>query len=65
VIRYPIIIWFGITVTLLVFIISDAVFGYASKHVTVRRVLLAFIWWLAILSPRGRRVLFDYTEDFK
>jgi hypothetical protein len=57
-IRYLFFPWAGITFALILYCLSDSVFGNAGWSRFFRRLVLCFVWPLAVLSPAGRRVLF-------
>lgn len=56
--RYPFIAYAAITLVILLVVLSDFVFGDSTWGRLWRRVLLAFVWPLAMLSSSGRAVLF-------
>lgn len=61
--RYPILLLIGVTFMFIMWSLSDLVFGGSGWRIFVRRLLLAVIWPLAILTASGRRVLFNYGES--
>ncbi len=66
--RYiPFFLWIGGTVTLLLLILSDFVFGRGQPATLLKRAALALVWPLAALSRPGRELLFreNRTKDGK
>ena len=57
-VRYLFFPWAGVTFALILYCLSDSLFGRAGWALLLRRLLLCFIWPLALLSPAGRRILF-------
>jgi sugar phosphate permease len=58
-IRYLFFPWAGITFALILYCLSDVLFGGSRGWPGLgKRLLLCLIWPLAVLSPAGRRVLF-------
>jgi hypothetical protein len=51
--------WAAVTVVLILMAISDHLFGTRDIRRLGERLLLAFVWPLAILSPSGRARLFS------
>lgn len=56
--RYLFFPWAGITFALILYCLSDTVFGGGGMARLGWRLLLCFVWPLALLSPAGRRILF-------
>jgi hypothetical protein len=58
-IRYLFFPWVGITFALILYCLSDTIFGGGGGMSRLWwRLVLCFVWPLALLSPAGRRTLF-------
>ena len=62
--RYAIFgVWFALSVAFIVMSLSAFFFGRRDVHRLAKRVALAVIWPLALLSTAGRSVLLDEGKD--
>ena len=58
--RYlPFTLWVAISVVLMVFAVSDHLFGKSSSRQLLKRIVLSLVWPLALLSSAGRAILFN------
>lgn len=56
--RYLFFPWAGVTFALILYCLSDSIFGGGGWSRFGPRVLLSLVWPLALLSSGGRRILF-------
>lgn len=56
--RYLFFPWAGVTFALVLYCLSDVVFGGGGWARLGHRLLLCFVWPIALLSPAGRKALF-------
>lgn len=62
--RYiPFFLWIGGTVTLLLLILSDFIFGRGRPATLLKRAALALVWPVAALSRPGRELLFKTGKE--
>ena len=58
--RYlPLVVWLSITVVFVFMSLSQFLFGARDFGKLLRRLGLALVWPLAMLSSAGRRILMD------
>lgn len=55
-------VWVAVTVILLVMVISSDLFAKKRDDKLGMRLLLCFIWPVALLTKAGRKVLFKTSE---